>query len=49
VTDTLEQIVDRNLALRAFILRLLDPEDLGHAVTDEVRKLAADVLRTTKS
>lgn len=29
----------------ALLRRLLSPDDLGHAVTPEVRRLAADVLR----
>ncbi len=37
-----------NGALRAFIRRLTNPEDLGHAVTPEVRQLAASVLRGKK-
>lgn len=42
----LERLVNRNMELRAFIIRLLDPEDLGHAVSDEVRQAARDALRT---
>jgi hypothetical protein len=42
----LEKWVQRNLELRAFILRLLDPEDLGHAVSNEVRQAALEALRT---
>lgn len=41
----LERLVNRNMELRAFIIRLLDPEDLGHAVSDEVRQAARDALR----
>jgi hypothetical protein len=37
MTDDLPAIVAQNIALRSFLLRLLDPEDLGHAVTQEVR------------
>ena len=47
VTDPLtfvERLVDRDVELRAFILRLVDPEDLGHAVSAEVRKAACEVL-----
>lgn len=29
---------------RAFLRRLTNPEDLGHAVSDEVRKTAARLL-----
>lgn len=35
-----ERITDHNIAMRTFLLRLIDPEDLGHAVTNEVRALA---------
>ena len=48
VTDPLtfiERLVDRDVELRAFILRLLDPEDFGHAVSAEVRQAACEVLR----
>ena len=41
----LERLVNRNMELRAFIIRLLDPEDLGHAVSAEVRQAARDALR----
>jgi hypothetical protein len=34
--------------LHDFIARLLDPEDLGHAVTAEVRQKAGALLRRTK-
>lgn len=34
--------------LSDFIERLLDPEDLGHAVTAEVRELAGRALREGK-
>lgn len=48
MTDPLtfvERLVDRDVELRAFILRLLDPEDFGHAVSAEVRQAACEVLR----
>ena len=38
-------LLRENGQLRAFIRRLTHPEDLGHAVTSEVRQLAAKVLR----
>lgn len=41
----LERLVNRNMELRAFVIRLLDPEDLGHAVSNEVRQAARDALR----
>ncbi len=39
-----ERITAHNVALRAFLLRLLDPEDLGHAVSQEVRSKATMLL-----
>jgi hypothetical protein len=39
-----ERIAAYNVALRSFILRLLDPEDLGHAVSAEVRQKASVML-----
>lgn len=41
----MERLVERNLQLRAFLLRLTDPDDLGHAVSAEVRAQAMSVLR----
>lgn len=35
-----ERLTAHNVAMRSFLLRLIDPEDLGHAVTNEVRVLA---------
>lgn len=40
---TVEQMVERNVSLRIFLLRLTDPEDLGHAVSSEVRRLALEM------
>jgi hypothetical protein len=40
----LTRYVTRNVELRAFILRLIDPEDLGHAVPQHVREEALRVL-----
>jgi hypothetical protein len=37
-------ITDHNVRMRTFMLRIVDPEDLGHAVTDEVRKIAGALL-----
>jgi hypothetical protein len=37
-------IADRNVQLRIFLLRLLDPDDLGYAVTPEVRREALQLL-----
>jgi hypothetical protein len=39
-----ERIAAHNVALRSFLLRLLDPEDLGHAVSQEVRQKASVLL-----
>lgn len=39
-----QAIAARNVELRVFLLRLLDPEDLGHAVTQEVREEAHKLL-----
>lgn len=44
MVDQLERIVNRNVQLRAFLLRLLDPEDLAHAVSAEVRREALRLL-----
>lgn len=43
-----ERITDHNIRLRSFLLRLLDPEDLGHAVTNEVRRLASELVKTPR-
>lgn len=40
-----ERIADHNIRLRTFLLRLLNPDDLGHAVTPEVRKLASELVK----
>jgi len=37
-------ITDHNVRMRTFMLRIVDPEDLGHAVTDEVRRMAGALL-----
>lgn len=39
-----EAIAMHNVQLRCFLLRLIDPEDLGHAVSEEVRQLALKLL-----
>jgi hypothetical protein len=39
-----ERITDHNVAMRSFLLRMLDPEDLGLAVTNEVRELARKLV-----
>lgn len=45
ITDNIiERMAERNAQLRRFALRLLDPEDLGHAVTPEIRDEARKVL-----
>ena len=43
--DVIARLVERNVELRAFLLRLLDPEDLGHTVTQEVRAEVRRALR----
>ncbi len=40
----LENERHRSMEKTALLRRMLDPEDLGHAVTHEVRKLAYAVL-----
>lgn len=46
--STLEQAADNialhNVELRSLLLRLIDPEDLGHSVTPEVRQLILRIL-----
>lgn len=42
--DGLTRIVKRNVQMRAFLLRMLDPEDLGHAVNASVRAGARQLL-----
>lgn len=39
-----ERITMHNVRMRVFLLRLVDHEDLGHAVTNEVRELASALL-----
>lgn len=39
-----ERITMHNIKLRVFLMRLCDAEDLGHAVTNEVRQLASELL-----
>ena len=43
-----QRLAAHNVQLRAFLLRLLDPEDLGHAVTGEVRQLASQLVKTPR-
>jgi hypothetical protein len=40
---------DRTKQLEYFLKRLLNPEDLGWAVTQEVREIARDLLNTGDS
>lgn len=42
--DAADSIAMRNVQLRSFLLRLLDPNDLGHSVTQEVRDAVQTVL-----
>ncbi len=44
-----EALADRNVRLRTFLLRLLNPEDLGYAVSAEVRAGARELLGVAKS
>ena len=39
-----EAIAMHNVKLRCLLLRLIDPEDLGHAVSEEVRVLICQIL-----
>lgn len=39
-----ERITMHNIKLRVFLMRLVDADDLGHAVTNEVRQLASELL-----
>lgn len=39
-----ERIAGYNVRLRSFLLELTDPEQLGHAVSDEVRSRATALL-----
>lgn len=44
-----ERIAEHNVQLRSFLLRLLDPDDLGHAVSAEVRSLASRIINMQRS
>jgi|TARA_R110000803_G_scaffold122436_5_gene190429 hypothetical protein len=46
--DAAWAISQRNVQLRSFLLRLLDPNDLGHNVTQEVRELVNKLLVTPR-
>lgn len=39
-----ERIAAHNVVLRSFLLELIDPEGLGHAVSVEVRRKASILL-----
>lgn len=39
-----EAIAMHNVRLRCLLMRLIDPEDLGHAVSEEVRQLISQAL-----
>ncbi len=39
-----ERIAAHNVQLRSFLLELMDPEGLGHAVSTEVRRKASILL-----
>jgi hypothetical protein len=44
-----EVIALHNVQLRSLLLRLLDPEDLGHAVSAEVRQLIVGIINRPQS
>jgi hypothetical protein len=46
--DAADSIAMRNVQLRSFLLRLLDPHDLGHSVSQEVRDAVQKVLLGAK-
>lgn len=52
INDSLENaaqaVAARNVKLRTLLLRLVDPDDLGHAVSEEVRRLITQALITHK-
>lgn len=48
VEKAAQRLADHNVRLRTFLLRLLDPDDLGHAVTPEVRKLASELVKNPR-
>lgn len=43
---TAESLASKNVMLRCFLLRLLDPDDLGHSINQEVRQLIQQLLNT---
>jgi len=43
--EAAKAIAERNLRMRDLLMRMLDPEDLGHAVTNEVRDIIRAELR----
>lgn len=43
-----ESLADYNVRLRSFLLRLCDPDDLGHSVSAEVRQLAAELATSNR-
>lgn len=45
--DDRVQAVTENHRAQRLLQRMLDPDDLGHAVTDEVRRLVRDTLGRT--
>ena len=46
--DAADSIAMRNVQLRSFLLRLLDPDDLGHSVSQEVRDAVQKILLGAK-
>jgi hypothetical protein len=47
--DAADNIAMHNVQLRSFLLRLTDPEDLGHAVSAEVRRMASALVLAPRS
>jgi hypothetical protein len=43
-----ESIAMHNVQLRTLLLRLIDPEDLGHSVSAEVRQLVLAALNRAR-
>ena len=44
IEQAAKAIAMHNVQLRCLLLRMIDPEDLGHAVSAEVRHLISDAL-----
>ena len=44
-----EAIAEKNLKMRDLLTRMLDPEEFGHAVSNEVRAEIRKVLRSSQT